>query len=184
MGFYQEQILPWLVHLSMRQQRLAPYRNRVVSSATGRVLEVGIGSGLNLPFYGNAVAEIIGIEPLPKLVDMANAAARKSQIPLRLIEGTAEAIPIHDRSIDAVVTTWTMCSIPEIQSALHEVRRVLRPGGRLLFVEHGRAPEPGVRWWLCTLLAAFAKCGYPSCNFLNSSPRREPLLDLVHQRVD
>ena len=147
MGFYQEQILPWLVHLSMRQQRLAPYRNRVVSSATGRVLEVGIGSGLNLPFYGNAVAEIIGIEPLPKLVDMANAAARKSQIPLRLIEGTAEAIPIDDRSIDAVVTTWTMCSIPEIQSALLEMRRVLRPGGRLLFVEHGRAPEPGVRWW-------------------------------------
>src|SRR5438876_5024412 len=147
MGFYQEQLLPWLVHLSMRQRRLAPYRSRVVSSATGRVLEVGIGSGLNLPFYGNAVAEIIGIEPLPKLVDMANAAARKSQIPLRLIEGTAEAIPIHDRSIDAVVTTWTMCSIPEIQSALHEVRRVLRPGGRLLFVEHGRAPESSVRWW-------------------------------------
>jgi len=147
MGFYQEQILPWLVHLSMRQRRLAPYRNRVVSSATGRVLEVGIGSGLNLPFYGNAVAEIIGIEPLPKLVDMANAAARKSQIPLRLIEGTAEAIPIDDRSIDAVVTTWTMCSIPEIQSALLEMRRILRPGGRLLFVEHGRAPELGVRWW-------------------------------------
>ena len=147
MGFYQEQLLPWLVHLSMRQRRLAPYRSRVVSSATGRVLEVGIGSGLNLPFYGNTVAEIIGLEPSPKLLDMANAAARKSQIPLRLIEGTAEAIPIDDRSIDAVVTTWTMCSIPEIQSALHEVRRVLRPGGRLLFVEHGRAPESSVRWW-------------------------------------
>src|SRR5258708_36581693 len=101
MGFYQEQILPWLVHLSMRQRRLAPYRHRVVSSATGRVLEVGIGSGLNLPFYGNAVAEIIGIEPSQKLLGMANEAARKSQIPLRLVEGTAEAIPIEDHSIDA-----------------------------------------------------------------------------------
>src|SRR2546430_5789621 len=70
MGFYQEQLLPWLVHLSMRQRRLAPYRSRVVSSATGRVLEVGIGSGLNLPFYGNTAAEIIGLEPSPKLLDM------------------------------------------------------------------------------------------------------------------
>ena len=147
MGFYQEQVLPWLVHLSMRQRRLAPYRSRVVSSATGRVLEVGIGSGLNLPFYGNTVAEIIGLEPSPKLLDMAAAAPRKSQIPLWLIEGTAEAIPIEEKSVDAVVTTWTMCSIPEIQSALHETRRVLRPDGHLLFVEHGRAPEPGVRWW-------------------------------------
>jgi len=147
MGFYQERVLPWLVHLSMRQRRLVPYRSRVVSSATGRVLEVGIGSGLNLPFYGNTVAEIIGLEPSPKLLDMAAAAPRKSQIPLRLIEGTAEAIPIEEKSVDAVVTTWTMCSIPEIQSALHEMRRVLRPDGHLLFVEHGRAPEPGVRWW-------------------------------------
>jgi ubiquinone/menaquinone biosynthesis C-methylase UbiE len=131
----------------MRQRRLAPYRNRVVSTATGRVLEVGIGSGLNLPFYGNTVTDVIGLEPSRKLLDMTTAAARKSQIPLRLIEGTAEAIPIEDHSVDAVVTTWTMCSIPEIQSALQEMRRVLRPSGRLLFVEHGRAPEPSVRWW-------------------------------------
>jgi ubiquinone/menaquinone biosynthesis C-methylase UbiE len=155
MGFYQEQVLPWLIHLSMRQRRLAPYRDRVVSNATGRVLEVGIGSGLNLPFYGNAVAEIIGLEPSPKLVEMANNAARQTPIPLRLIEGTAEAIPIEVHSVDAVMTTWTMCSIPEIQSALKEMRRVLRPGGRLFFVEHGRAPEPGVRWWQDRLTPAW-----------------------------
>jgi len=147
MGFYQERVLPWLVHLSMGQRRLVPYRNRVVLNATGRVLEVGIGSGLNLPFYGNKVAEIIGLEPSPKLLGMAKKAAQKSQTPLRLVEGTAEAIPIENQSVDAVVTTWTMCSIPEIQSALQEMRRVLRPGGRLLFVEHGRAPEARVRWW-------------------------------------
>jgi ubiquinone/menaquinone biosynthesis C-methylase UbiE len=147
MGFYEERLLPWLIHLSMRQRRLAPYRNRVVSNAIGRVLEVGIGSGLNLPFYGNTAAEIIGLELSPKLLDMANAAAQKSQIPLRLVEGTAEAIPIEDHTFDAVVTTWTMCSISGVQSALQEMRRVLRPSGRLLFVEHGRAPEPSVRWW-------------------------------------
>src|SRR5262245_66239206 len=143
MGFYPNP--PLVGTSSMRQRRFAP--SRVVSNATGRVLEVGIGSGLNLPFYDNTVAEIIGLEPSPKLLGMANAAARKSQIQLRLIEGTAEAIPIEDHSVDAVVTTWTMCSIPEIQSALQEMRRVLRPSGRLLFVEHGRAPEPSVRWW-------------------------------------
>jgi len=147
MGFYQDRILPWLVHLSMRQRRLAPYRDRVVSNARGRVLEIGIGSGLNLPFYRNTVAEIIGLDPSPKLLDMASAAARKSQIPLLLVEGTAEAIPVEDQSVDAVVTTWTMCSIPEIQSALKEMRRVLRRGGRLFFVEHGRSPERGMRWW-------------------------------------
>ncbi len=146
MGLYEEQILPWLVHLSMRQRRLAPYRNRAVSNATGRVLEVGMGSGLNLPFYGDKVTEIIGLEPSAKLLAMANKAARKSKISLVLMEGTAEAIPIEDQSVDVVVTTWTMCSIPEIQTALQEMRRILRPNGRLLFVEHGRAPEPGVRW--------------------------------------
>jgi ubiquinone/menaquinone biosynthesis C-methylase UbiE len=157
MGFYEEQILPWLIHLSMRQHRLAPYRNRVVSNARGRVLEVGIGSGLNLPFYGNTVAEIIGLEPSPKLVEMANKAARQTPIPLRLIEGTAEAIPIEDDSVDAVVTTWTMCSILEVQKAVQEMRRVLKPGGRLLFVEHGRASEPRVRWWQDHLTPAWRR---------------------------
>jgi predicted RNA methylase len=97
MGFYQERVLPWLVHLSMRQRRLAPYRSRVVSSATGRVLEVGIGSGLNLPFYGNTVAEIIGLEPLPKLLDTANAAARKSQIPLRQSKALQRPFPLRKK---------------------------------------------------------------------------------------
>jgi ubiquinone/menaquinone biosynthesis C-methylase UbiE len=129
MAFYQERIIPWLIHLSMRQRMLAPYRDRVVSSAT------------------SAATEIIGLDPSPKLLEMANKAARTTPIPLRLVEGTAEAIPIEDHDVDAVVTTWTMCSIPEIQSALQEMRRVLRPGGRLFFVEHGRAPSPRVRWW-------------------------------------
>jgi SAM-dependent methyltransferase len=122
MAFYQERIIPWLIHLSMRQRMLAPYRDRVVSSARGRVLEVGIGSGLNLPFYASAATEIIGLDPSPKLLEMANKAARTTPIPLRLVEGTAEAIPIEDHDVDAVVTTWTMCSIPEIQSALQEMR--------------------------------------------------------------
>jgi ubiquinone/menaquinone biosynthesis C-methylase UbiE len=154
-SFYEQQILPWLIHLSMRQTRLVSYRGRVVSTATGRVLEVGFGSGLNVPFYGRNVNQVVGLEPSPKLLDMAQKAARQSQIPLRLIEGTAEAIPIEDRNIDTVVTTWTMCSIPDVERALQEMRRVLRPDGRLLFVEHGRAPEAGVRWWQDNLTPAW-----------------------------
>src|SRR5215469_12655009 len=99
MAFYQERFIPWLIDLSMRQRMLAPYRERVVSSARGRVLEVGIGSGLNLPFYASVATEIIGRDPSPKLLEMANKAARKAPIPLRLIEGTAEAIPIEDHDV-------------------------------------------------------------------------------------
>jgi len=147
MGFYQERMLPWLIHLSMRQKRLAPYRNRVVTAATGRILEIGIGSGLNLPFYPKDVRQIVGLDPSPKLLEMARSSGRERSMPLELVEGSAEAIPVEDRSIDTVVTTWTMCSIPDVQRALQEVRRVLKPGASLLFVEHGRAPEARVQWW-------------------------------------
>lgn len=147
MSFYKDQILPWLTHLSMRQARLVPYRTRVVSGATGRVLEIGIGSGLNLPFYDATVKQVIGIEPSLKLLNMARDAGSRNTKALELIEGTAEAIPIESASIDTVVTTWTMCSIPKVGSALAEMRRVLKPDGQLLFVEHGRAPEAPVQWW-------------------------------------
>jgi ubiquinone/menaquinone biosynthesis C-methylase UbiE len=155
MDFYRDYILPWLTHLSMRQARLVPYRTRVVSGATGRVLEIGIGSGLNLPFYSQNVKQIVGIEPSPRLLDMAREAARRSGSHLELVEGTAEAIPVESASIDTVLTTWTMCSIRNVVGALAEMRRVLKPGGSLLFVEHGRAPEPRVRWWQDRLTPAW-----------------------------
>jgi ubiquinone/menaquinone biosynthesis C-methylase UbiE len=163
MHFYRDHILPWLTHLAMRQARLVPYRTHAVSGATGRVLEIGIGSGLNLPFYSQNVKQIIGIEPSPRLLDMAREAARRSTSPLDLVEGTAEAIPIESASIDTVVTTWTMCSIPNVDGALAEMRRVLRPSGSLLFVEHGRAPEPRVRWWQDHLTPAW-KCLSGGCH--------------------
>jgi ubiquinone/menaquinone biosynthesis C-methylase UbiE len=146
-GFYAHRILPWLTHLSMRQVRLVPYRRRVVTGASGRVLEVGIGSGLNLPFYGSSVHEIVGLDPSPKLLEIAQGTARRRAGQVELVEGTAEAIPIEDKQIDTVVSSWTMCTIPNIESALREARRVLKPSGRLRFVEHGLAPQARVRWW-------------------------------------
>jgi ubiquinone/menaquinone biosynthesis C-methylase UbiE len=147
MNFYEDKILPWLTNIAMRQAQLIPYRTRVASGATGRVLELGIGPGLNLPFYGPSVKEVIGLDPSPKLLEIARDAGRRTTVPLELIEGSAEAIPLETRSIDTVVTTWTMCSIPDAGRALSEARRVLKPGGKLLFVEHGRAPEPRIQWW-------------------------------------
>jgi ubiquinone/menaquinone biosynthesis C-methylase UbiE len=147
MTWYQECVIPWLTHLAMRQRHLVTYRGRTVSAAAGRVLEIGIGSGLNLPLYSAGVSQVFGLDPSPRLLAMARQAVRRAAPPLELIEGSAEAIPLEDRCVDTVVTTWTLCTIPDVGRALREMHRVLRPGGRLLFVEHGRAPEPGVRWW-------------------------------------
>jgi ubiquinone/menaquinone biosynthesis C-methylase UbiE len=146
MGFYSDVILPRLCDFAMRNKRLVPYRERVIGAAEGRVIEIGIGSGMNLPFYRSSVKEILALEPAPKLVAMARRAQR-SELPVRFIEASAEAIPIEDQSVDTVVTTWTLCSIPQAASALAEMRRVLRPGGKLLFVEHGLAPDASVRRW-------------------------------------
>jgi ubiquinone/menaquinone biosynthesis C-methylase UbiE len=146
-GFYADVILPQLCNLAMSNRRLVPYRERVIAAAHGRVLEIGIGSGLNLPFYGAAVREVLGLEPAPRLISMARRAAQAASIPVAFIEGSAEAIPLDSHSIDCVVTTWTLCTIPHAAPALAEMRRVLRPGGQLLFVEHGLSPDAGVRRW-------------------------------------
>jgi ubiquinone/menaquinone biosynthesis C-methylase UbiE len=133
MGLYRDVILPRLCHLAMRNRRLVPYRERVIGAAEGRVLEIGIGSGLNLPFYGGPVREILGLEPAPQLIAMARGVATASPVPVVFIEGSAEAIPLEDDSVDTVVTTWTLCMIPQVGLALGEMRRVLKATGRLLF---------------------------------------------------
>jgi ubiquinone/menaquinone biosynthesis C-methylase UbiE len=159
MGFYQTRILPHLVNLAMRNRDLLPYRERVISAAEGRVLEIGIGSGLNLPFYPPQAREIIGLEPSPQLLAMSRNAARQSGAPVTFIEASAEAIPLDDRSIDTVVTTWTLCSIPAALQALAEMRRVLKPNGHLLFVEHGQSPDRKVRKWQDWLTPAWKQIG-------------------------
>jgi ubiquinone/menaquinone biosynthesis C-methylase UbiE len=147
MSFYQRYVLPRLTHLAMRQKQLLPFRQRIVGAAEGRVLEVGVGSGLNFPIYGASVTSVIGLEPSPELLRMARPRAMAAAIPVALLDASAEAIPLDRGSIDTVVTTWTLCTIPNAQRALAEMRRVLKPAGALLFVEHGRAPEPGIARW-------------------------------------
>jgi ubiquinone/menaquinone biosynthesis C-methylase UbiE len=157
MGFYNNVILPRLCHLVMRNRSLVPYRERVIASAEGRVLEIGIGSGLNLPFYGPHVREIVGLEPAPRLIAMARQVAERIPMPVTFMEESAAAIPLDDNAVDTVVMTWTLCTIPQADRALSEMRRVLKPNGRLLFVEHGLAPDDGVRRWQDWLTSAWKR---------------------------
>ena len=157
MGFYDDVVLPRLCHLAMRNKQLLPYRERVIAAAEGRVLEIGVGSGLNLPFYGPAAREVLALEPAAPLIDMARHVPHRRDLPVGFLEVSAEAIPLDNDSVDTVVTTWTLCTIPHAATALSEMRRVLRPGGRLLFVEHGLAPDESVRWWQDRLTPAWRR---------------------------
>lgn len=158
MWFYDTHILPRLTHLAMRQEQLRPYRERVVSAVSGRVLEVGIGSGLNLPLYPDAVDRVIGVDPSPGLLCLATEASRRSSPETELIEGTAENLPLEDGSVDCAVVSWTLCSVTDPSRALAEIRRVLKPGGVFSFVEHGLAPEPRIRQWQQWLTPVWCRC--------------------------
>jgi ubiquinone/menaquinone biosynthesis C-methylase UbiE len=148
-SFYQDRVLPYLIHLSMRQGNLATYRQRLVSAAEGRILEIGVGSGHNFRYYSERADHVIGLDPSPKLLSMARETIRSRALPfpVELLQASAEAIPLRSGSLDTVVTTWTLCSIPNVTSALAEMCRVLKPDGRFLFVEHGLSPDPAVRRW-------------------------------------
>jgi ubiquinone/menaquinone biosynthesis C-methylase UbiE len=131
----------------MRTKQLVPYRERIVRAAEGRILEIGAGSGLNLPLYGAAAKEVVALEPDLQLLRMAEKKVERASRRVRLLDASAEQIPLDGHTVDTVVSTWTLCTIPDADRALREIRRVLKPGGRFLFVEHGLAPEPNVQKW-------------------------------------
>jgi ubiquinone/menaquinone biosynthesis C-methylase UbiE len=115
--------------------------------AVGRVLEIGIGSAPNLPFYGCEVSEVVGVDPSPILIAVARQLQHSLPFRFSIVAGQGEQLPMEDNRFDTVLTTWCLCSVADPTLVLQEARRVLRPGGRLLFVEHGRAPDADVRWW-------------------------------------
>jgi ubiquinone/menaquinone biosynthesis C-methylase UbiE len=147
MGLYRRLVLPRLIDLAMRDKAAAARRAALVPRAAGAVLEVGIGSGLNLPWYSSAVTHLRGVDPSAELLAMARRKVDRVAFPVELVRESAERLPVDSGSIDTVVTTWTLCSIPDPLKALQEMRRVLKPGGRLLFVEHGASPDATVRAW-------------------------------------
>ncbi len=148
MGFYHDRILPHLINRGCAAKPFTRQRDKVVPLAEGRVLEVGMGSGLNIRHYDPArVTMLWGLEPSHGMRAMARKRVAAAPFPLEWLDLPGEEIPLEDDSVDTVVLTYTLCTIPGWESALRQMRRVLRPGGRLLFSEHGLAPDPGVRRW-------------------------------------
>src|SRR6201993_4607407 len=147
MGFYERWIVPRLLELAMQNRLLDHYRHQTIASARGLVLEVGVGSGVNLPLYRPAVTHVVGLDPSPQLLRLASRRAADAVVPVSLLRGSAEHDPFADAVFDTIVMTWTLCSIPNPIAALTEMRRVLRPGGRLIFVEHGLSPEVSTARW-------------------------------------
>lgn len=148
MNPYERYLLAWIIDKACGTGQIQKKRSGLVPRARGRVLEVGIGTGHNIPFYDrDRVSEVIALDPAEQMHGRARRRASESGLPVRLLGLSAETIPLDDDAVDTVVTTFTLCTIPDPVQALAEMRRVLRPGGELLFCEHGLAPDPEVRKW-------------------------------------
>lgn len=147
MRLYRDQILPRLTDVVMRRDEFTEIRARVVAGLDGVVLEIGFGSGLNVPLYPPTVRRLLAVDPATVGRKLANGRVAAGNVPVEYIGLDASVLALEEGSIDHAVTTWTLCSIPDVQRALSEIYRVLRPGGTYHFVEHGRSPDTGVARW-------------------------------------
>lgn len=148
MGIYDKYLLPRLVHFACGLKPTMKQREKVVPLATGRVLEIGIGSGLNIPFYNaHKIEHLWGLDPSTEMWSIAEKNAAEHHLDVEFIQSGAESIPLDNNSADTVMMTYTLCTVPEVRSALDEIRRVLKPGGKLIFCEHGLAPDKDVQRW-------------------------------------
>lgn len=147
MGIYRDQVVPRLVNLACGMKANDRERARVCSGLHGRVVEIGFGSGFNVPFYPEAVRAISAVEPADLGWKLAAKRLERAKVPIERAGLDGQALPFADNSFETALSTWTLCTIPDVAAALSEVRRVLVPGGTLHFVEHGLAPDATVRAW-------------------------------------
>ena len=148
MSFYDKYILPHFLNCACGTKPIQYQREKVVPLATGLVLEIGIGSGLNIPFYNTAkVTRVLGLDPSEELNRMARKVAEEKGLAVEFILGGAEAIALPDNHVDTVLVTYTMCTIPQVAEAIKEINRVLKPKGKLIFCEHGLAPDANIAKW-------------------------------------
>ena len=148
MSLYEKYVLPKFLNCACGSKPVSYQRKKVVPLAEGKVLEIGIGSGLNLPFYDKAkIDEIWGLDPSEELSEMAKQVADEESMEVKFISSGAEDIPLPNNYFDCVLVTYTMCTIPEVQRANQEIRRVLKEDGKMIFCEHGEAPDQNIRKW-------------------------------------
>jgi ubiquinone/menaquinone biosynthesis C-methylase UbiE len=147
MGIYREHVLPRIVNASCGMKAVEPLRQRVCEGLEGDVVEIGFGSGLNVPFYPESVSRVAAVEPADVGWKLAEKRLKASSVPVERSGLDGQSLPFEDNTYDSALSTWTLCTIPDVAAALREVRRVLKPGATLHFVEHGLAPDEGVRRW-------------------------------------
>jgi len=147
MGFYSQRILPYLLDWSMSDPAIAQYRKEVLANVTGEVLEIGFGTGLNLSYYPESIHKLVAIDANPGVRKIAQKRIQTSNITVNCRVLNGENLPMADNTFDSVVSTWTLCSIAKVEQALQEIYRVLKPGGKFFFIEHGLSPDPQVQTW-------------------------------------
>jgi SAM-dependent methyltransferase len=147
MGLYASRVVPRILNATGGMSRLEPLRRRVCAGLAGDIVEIGFGSGLNAPFYPAAVTRVAAVEPSDLAWRLAAGRVRAARVPVQRAGLDGQSLPFDDGSYDAALSTWTLCTIPDAAAALGEVRRVLKPGGTFHFLEHGLAPDEGVRRW-------------------------------------
>lgn len=171
MGFYEKHFLPRLINCACGAKPIARQREKLVPRASGIVLEIGIGSGMNLPYYDpSRVQKVIGLDPAEKSWELARERAAHLDFELEFIGLPGEEIPLEDDSVDTVLVTYALCTIPDAAAALRGMARVLRPGGSLLFCEHGKAPDAGVSKWQ-DRINPFWKPIFGGCNLNRDIPQ-------------
>jgi len=147
MGFYENVVLPYFIDLTCGMKALEPERQKTAAALSGTVLEIGFGSALNLPHYPRSVTRVLGVDPSGRARHIGRRRIAALHCPVDIVGLTAETIDVEDATADSAIATFTICTIPGVERALGEVKRILKPGGRFHFLEHGRAPDRGVALW-------------------------------------